>query len=246
MEQFPALYQQGQKNIYFTWSRIIGWILNGIVASLVIFLANICTLSTFNKDGSFAEKAFAKDGNVADITHLGAMTYTCIIWTVNCQISLIITHFTWIQHLFIWGSIIIWYIFLFIYGALPPDISKRGFRVLAEALGPAPIYWLVTLLVVLVALLPYFIHIAIQRLFYPLDDHVIQEMKYCRKDIGKNNLIWEREQNNSVMMTQIGFSARVDARIRIMKENLNQKGQLIYRSVTSSPIFRSPTSSPTK
>ncbi|XP_024199378.1 probable phospholipid-transporting ATPase 5 [Rosa chinensis] len=242
--KFPALYQQGQKNIYFTWSRIIGWILNGIVASLVIFLANICTLSTFNKDGSFAEKAFAKDGNVADITHLGAMTYTCIIWTVNCQISLIITHFTWIQHLFIWGSIIIWYIFLFIYGALPPDISKRGFRVLSEALGPAPIYWLVTLLVVVVALLPYFIHIAIQRSFYPLDDHVIQEMKYCRKDIGKNNLIWEREQNNSVMMTQIGFSARVDARIRIMKENLNQKGQLIYRSVTSSPIFRSLTSSP--
>ncbi|XP_004295474.1 PREDICTED: putative phospholipid-transporting ATPase 4 [Fragaria vesca subsp. vesca] len=242
--KFPALYQQGQKNIYFTWSRIIGWILNGIVASLVIFLANICTISTFDKHGIVAEKAFNKDGHVADITHLGAMTYTCIIWTVNCQIALIITHFTWIQHLFIWGSIVIWYIFLFFYGALPPAISNRGFRVLVEALGPAPIYWLVTLLVVVAALLPYFIHIAIQRSFYPLDDHVIQEMKFCRKDIGNNNLIWEREQNNSVMMTQIGFSARVDARIKIMKENLNQKRQLIYRSVTSSPIFRSLTSSP--
>ncbi|XP_050370284.1 probable phospholipid-transporting ATPase 5 [Argentina anserina] len=242
--KFPALYQQGQKNIYFTWSRIIGWILNGIVASIVIFLANIGTISTFDKNGIVAEKAFNKDGNVADINHLGAMTYTCIVWTVNCQIALIITHFTWIQHLFIWGSILIWYIFLFFYGELPPAISNRGFRILTEALGPAPTYWLVTLLVVVVALLPYFIHISIQRSFYPLDDHVIQEMKYCRKDIGNNKLIWEREQNNSVVMTQIGISARVDARIRSMKENLNQKRQLIFRSLTSSPIFRSLTSSP--
>ncbi|KAL6282843.1 hypothetical protein ACE6H2_013772 [Prunus campanulata] len=232
--QFPALYQQGQKNIYFTWKRILGWILNGVVASLVIFLANIYTLSP---------KAFQKNGAVADITHLGAMTYTCIIWTVNCQIALIINHFTWIQHLFIWGSILIWYVFLLIYGTLPPAYSQRGFRVLIEALGPAPLYWTVTLFVVVVSLLPYFIHIIIQRSFYPLDDHVIQEMKYFRKDVADNQM-WERERSNSIKMTQIGFSARVDARIRFLKEHLHQKKQLIYRSVTSSPIFKSLTSSP--
>ncbi|XP_008225775.1 PREDICTED: probable phospholipid-transporting ATPase 4 [Prunus mume] len=232
--QFPALYQQGQKNIYFTWKRILGWILNGVVASVVIFLANIYTLS---------HKAFQKNGAVADITHLGAMTYTCIIWTVNCQIALIINHFTWIQHLFIWGSILIWYVFLLIYGALPPAYSQRGFRVLIEALGPAPLYWTVTLFVVVVSLLPYFIHIIIQRSFYPLDDHVIQEMKYFRKDVADNQM-WERERSNSIKMTQIGFSARVDARIHFLKEHLHQKKQLIYRSVTSSPIFKSLTSSP--
>ncbi|KAI5332197.1 hypothetical protein L3X38_022326 [Prunus dulcis] len=199
--QFPALYQQGQKNIYFTWKRIL------------------------------------------DITHLGAMTYTCIIWTVNCQIALIINHFTWIQHLFIWGSILIWYVFLLIYGALPPAYSQRGFQVLIEALGPAPLYWTVTLFVVVISLLPYFIHIIIQRSFYPLDDHVIQEMKYFRKDVADNQM-WERERSNSIKMTQIGFSARVDARIRFLKEHLHQKKQLIYRSVTSSPIFKSLTSSP--
>lgn len=212
----------------------MGWILNGVVSSLVIFLANIYI---------FSPAAFEEDGHVADLAHLGAITYTCIIWTVNCQIALIISHFTWIQHLFIWGSIFLWYIFLFMYGALPPSYSKRGFRILVESLGLKPIYWSVTLLVVVVSLLPYFIHIAVQRSFYPMDDHVIQEMKYSRKDVVDDQM-WQREQSNSKKMTQVGFSARVDARMLYLKEHLHQKKAQIYRSVTSSPIYRSVTNSP--
>ncbi|KAK3432485.1 hypothetical protein EUGRSUZ_E04363 [Eucalyptus grandis] len=108
---FPALYKHGQRGICFSWKRIIGWILNGAVASL-IFLSTIHTLSSV---------AFSGKGNVADIAHLGTITYTCVIWTMNCQIALIISHFTWIQHLFIWGSILLWYIFLLAYGTLPPS-----------------------------------------------------------------------------------------------------------------------------
>ncbi|XP_062093631.1 probable phospholipid-transporting ATPase 4 [Humulus lupulus] len=226
--QFPALYQQGQKNIHFTWSRISGWILNGVVSSLVIFLANIYILSP---------NAFLENGFVADLSHLGTITYTCIIWTVNCQISLIISHFTWIQHLFIWGSILFWYTFLFVYGALPPAYSEGGFRLLVESLGASPLYWMVTLLAVVVSLLPYFFHIVIQRLFYPMDDHVLQEMKYCNKDVA-DSVMWQREQENSKKSTQIGFSARVDARIRDFTNNLQHKKQVIYKSLTKSPFFK--------
>ncbi|KAF2302852.1 hypothetical protein GH714_009298 [Hevea brasiliensis] len=184
---------------------------------LVIFLANMYILSP---------SAFMEKGYVADITHFGAIMYTCIIWTVNCQIALIITHFTWIQHLFIWGSIVLWYIFLLVYGALPPAYSDRGFQVITESIGSAPIYWMVTLLVVVVALLPCFIHIVIQRWFNPMDDHVIQEMKHCRKDITENQM-WLREQRNSQKMTQIGFSARVEAKVSSFEEGLHRKKRSI-------------------
>ncbi|KAJ0824495.1 putative P-type phospholipid transporter [Helianthus annuus] len=97
--QFPALYQQGQKGIFFSWKRIIGWMGNGILTSLVISILNVYVLSP---------SAFRKGGQVVDIAHLGLTTYTTIVWTVNCQIALIITHFTWIQHIFIWGSIFSW------------------------------------------------------------------------------------------------------------------------------------------
>ncbi|KAF8412743.1 hypothetical protein HHK36_000712 [Tetracentron sinense] len=232
--QFPALYQQGQRNIYFSWIRILGWILNGVLASLAIFTLNVYTLSP---------AAFREGGEVADIAHLGAFSYTCVIWTVNCQIALIISHFTWIQYLFIWGSILLWYIFMYIYGALPPVYSNRAFHLFTEALGPTPMYWLITLLVLIVSLLPYFIHIVIQRLFYPMDDHVIQEMKYYRKDVTDNPM-WLREQNNSKKKTHIGFSSRVDAKIRYFRGQLHQKKILIYRSVTNSPLYRSVTNSP--
>ncbi|GLT59949.1 hypothetical protein SLA2020_327420 [Shorea laevis] len=211
--QFPALYQQGPENVYFSWSRIIGWILNSVVASLVTFLANIYIL---------APVALRVGGRVTDITHLGAIMYTCIIWTVNCQIALIINLFTWIQHLFIWGSIILWYIFLTVYGALPPSLSEKAFFVFMEGIGPAPIYWTVTLLVVVTSLLPCFIHIVIQRSFFPVDDHGLQETKQSKKDVTDNQM-WLRKQRNSQKSTHIGFSARVDAKIFSSKEQLRKK-----------------------
>lgn len=229
MQQFAALYRQGQKNVCFSWSRIIGWILNGAFASLVIFLFNIYILSP---------TAFQDNGQVADVAHLGAITYTCIIWTVNCQIALVIAHFTWIQHLFIWGSILLWYVFLFGYGTLALDHSHRAFQLLVEAIGPAPLYWTVTLLVVILSLLPYFLHITIQRVFFPMDDHIIQEMKYYRKDVTENQM-WLREQHNAKKMTQIGFSARVDARVQAFREQLIQRKLSTQKSVTNSPINRS-------
>ncbi|GMI93611.1 Aminophospholipid ATPase 5 [Hibiscus trionum] len=197
--QFPALYQQGPRNIHFSWSRIVGWMLNGVVTSLVIFLANIYILSP---------TAWQQNGFVADIGSLGTITYTCIIWTVNCQIALITSHFTWIQHLSIWGSILSWYIFLLVYGALPPNLSGNAFHVLIEVIGPAPLYWMITVLVVIVSLLPYFIHIVIQRSFYPMDDHIIQEMEKCF-------------EKDDVRDDRMSFS-----------QQMQQKKLSIYRSVT--------------
>lgn len=234
LKKFPALYQQGQRNMYFSWKRIIGWITNGIFASLAIFMLNIYILSP---------TAFLKDGNVADSAHIGAIMYTCVIWTVNCQIALIVTNFTWIQHFFIWGSILSWYILIFLYGVLPPKYSYRQFQLFVEAIAPAPIYWTATLLIVVVALLPYFIHIVIQRSFYPMDDHVIQEMIYCMTDVT-DSPAWLREQENSKKKTHIGFSARVDAKILHLKEQLHRKKTLIFKSFVNSPIYRTMTNSP--
>ncbi|XP_009783474.1 probable phospholipid-transporting ATPase 5 [Nicotiana sylvestris] len=211
--KFPTLYQQGPKNICFSWKRIIGWILNASLTSLAILAINIYALSP---------AAFTERGEVADIGHIGAIIYTCIIWTVNCQIALIINHFTWISHLLIWGSIICWYIFLFLYGVLPPQHSKTGFHLLTEAIGPAAVYWIVTLLAVVTSLLPYFIHIIIQRSFFPMDDHLIQEMEHFRMDIIDGPM-WLKEQQKSKEKTKVGFSARVDAKIRQLKEQLHRK-----------------------
>ncbi|PSR96926.1 Phospholipid-transporting ATPase [Actinidia chinensis var. chinensis] len=211
--QFPALYQQGQKNLFFDWYRIFGWMGNGLYSSLVIFFLTIII---------FYDQAFRVGGQTADMAAVGTAMFTSIIWAVNCQIALTMSHFTWIQHLFIWGSIAMWYVFLLLYGMLSPKYSGNAFRILIEALAPSPIFWSATLLVTLACNLPYLAHISFQRCLHPMDHHVIQEIKYYKKDVEDRHM-WTRERSKARQRTKIGFTARVDAKIRHLRGKLTKK-----------------------
>lgn len=211
--QFPALYQQGPRNLFFDWYRILGWMGNGVYSSLVIFFLNIII---------FYDQAFRAGGQTADMATVGTTMFTCIIWAVNCQIALTMSHFTWIQHLFVWGSIVTWYLFLILYGMTSPLISGNAYQLLVEVLGPAPIYWAATLLVTIACNLPYFAHISFQKCFNPMDHHVIQEIKYYKKDIEDQHM-WTRERSKARQDTKIGFTARVEAKIRHLRGRLQKK-----------------------
>ncbi|KAK4785662.1 hypothetical protein SAY86_002351 [Trapa natans] len=211
--QFPALYQQGPQNLFFDWYRILGWMMNGLVASAVVFIFNI----TY-----FYSQAFRAEGQTADMATVGTVMFTCIVWVVNCQIALTMSHFTWIQHFFIWGSIGFWYLFLVIYGMLSPTYTGNVYQILPEVLGPAPSFWMITLLVTVTCNLLYFSHISIQRCFYPMDHHVIQEIKYYKKD-EEDKVMWTRERSKARQDTKIGFTARVEAKMRQLKVRLQKK-----------------------
>ncbi|KAJ7974576.1 Phospholipid-transporting ATPase [Quillaja saponaria] len=163
--KYPFLYLEGVENILFSWLRILGWMLNGVISSMIIF---------FLITNSFVNQAFRKDGQTVDFEVVGVTMYTCVVWSVNCQMALSINYFTWIQHFFIWGSIGFWYIFLVIYGSLSPTISSTAYKVLVEACAPSIFYWLVTLCVVVCSLLPYFSYRALQTRFKPMYHDIIQ------------------------------------------------------------------------
>ncbi|XP_006338563.1 probable phospholipid-transporting ATPase 8 isoform X1 [Solanum tuberosum] len=167
--EFPKLYEEGTKNILFSWRRILGWMLNGVICSMIIF---------FGTTNSLVHQVFRKDGQPVDYGVLGVMMYTCVVWTVNCQMAISINYFTWIQHFFIWGSIAIWYVFLVVYGSLSPIISTTAYKILVEACAPSPFYWLVTLVVVVATLLPYVTHRAFQTEFHPMYHDQIQRNRF--------------------------------------------------------------------
>ena len=223
--QFPALYQQGKKNLFFDWYRILGWMGNGVYSSLAIFFLNI---------GVIYEQAFRATGQTADMDAVGTTMFTCIIWAVNVQIALTMSHFTWIQHVLIWGSIGLWYLFVALYGMMPPSLSGNIYRILAEILAPAPIYWISTFLVTVTTVLPYFAHISFQRFLNPMDHHIIQEIKYYKRDL-EDRRMWTRERNKAREKTKIGFTARVDAKIRHLRSKLNKKQSNCSAQDTMSP-----------
>ncbi|GJN03362.1 hypothetical protein PR202_ga20799 [Eleusine coracana subsp. coracana] len=154
----PSLHLDGVNNTLFSWSRILSWMLNGMCCSIIIYFGAI---------NAVLIQAVRLDGRVAGFDILGVTMYTCVVWTVNCQLALYISYFTWIQHFVIWGSILIWYMFLVIYGMFPAQISTTAYHVFLEACAPSPIYWLSTLIIVVTALLPFFLYKIVQSVFYP-------------------------------------------------------------------------------
>ncbi|KAL0341874.1 UNVERIFIED_CONTAM: putative phospholipid-transporting ATPase 4 [Sesamum calycinum] len=223
--QFPALYQQGPKNLFFDWPRIFGWMGNGFYTALIIFFLNIII---------YYDQAFRAGGQTADMTAVGTAMMTCVIWAVNCQIALTMCHFTWIQHFLIWGSVATWYVFLLIYGEMHYALQVNAYRVLREILAPAPIYWTSTILVTVVCNIPYLVHISFQRSFNPLDHHVIQEIKYYNKHI-EDRRMWRRERSKAREKTKIGFTARVEAKIRQVRGKLQKKRSIVSSSSVAQP-----------
>lgn len=163
--QFPLLYQEGVKNILFSWQRILGWMFNGLCSATIIFFLCIKTLDP---------QAFNSNGKVAGYQIVGATMYTCVVCVVSCQMALTISYFTLIQHLVVWGGIAFWLLFLLVYGFMPPRVSTTAYKVLVESLFPSPLFWLSTLFVVISALIPYYSYSAIQMRFFPLYHEKIQ------------------------------------------------------------------------
>ncbi|KAG9133525.1 hypothetical protein Leryth_019437 [Lithospermum erythrorhizon] len=199
--KFPLLYQEGVQNVLFSWKRIIGWMFNGLLSGIIIFFFCIRSLDP---------QAFKEDGKIAGLDVVGATMYTSVVWVVNCQMALAISYFTIIQHVFIWGGIALWYLFLVIYGALPASFSTTAYQVFVEALAPVPSFWIVTLCVVLSALVPYFVYNAIQLRFFPMYHETIQWMRFKgnTEDPEFVNMVRQR----SIRPTTVGFTARSLAR----------------------------------
>ncbi|XP_047341133.1 putative phospholipid-transporting ATPase 9 [Impatiens glandulifera] len=198
--KFPLLYQEGVQNVLFSWRRVLGWMFNGLVSAVIVFYLCTRVLDPQSFDGN---------GKVAGIEIVGATMYTCIVWVVNCQMALAIGYFTLIQHLFIWGGIALWYIFLLIYGALPADYSGNAYEVFIECLAPSPMFWIVVFMTVVSALVPYYLYATIQVRFFPLYHQMIQwiRLEGWADDPEYCNMVRQR----SLRTTTVGYTARLAA-----------------------------------
>ncbi|KAG6475120.1 putative phospholipid-transporting ATPase 9 [Zingiber officinale] len=200
--KFPLLYQEGVQNMLFSWRRILGWMFTGVCNGILVFFFCITALQ---------HQAFRKGGQVVSYDVLGGTMYTCVVWIVNCHMALSIRYFTAIQHIVIWGSIAVWYLFLLVYGAIPPAYSTNAYRVFVEVLAPAPSYWITTLFVTIATLIPYFTYSTIQMRFFPMYHNMIQWIRHDgqAEDLEYCHIVRQR----SVRPTTVGVSARVDAKI---------------------------------
>uniref|UniRef100_A0A1J3H2W1 Phospholipid-transporting ATPase n=1 Tax=Noccaea caerulescens TaxID=107243 RepID=A0A1J3H2W1_NOCCA len=198
--KFPVLYQEGVQNLLFSWRRILSWMFHGFCSAIIIFF--LCKTS-------LESQAFNHEGKPAGRDIIGGTMYTCVVWVVSLQMVLTISYFTVVQHVVVWGSVVVWYLFLMVYGSLPIRVSTDAYMVFVEALAPAPAYWITTLFVVLSTMTPYFIFSAIQMQFFPMSHGTIKLLKY--EDQCNDPVELEMVRQASVRPALVGFTARIEA-----------------------------------
>ncbi|XP_060708204.1 phospholipid-transporting ATPase IC [Hemiscyllium ocellatum] len=145
---FPTLYIPGQKGSYFNFKKFFLSLLHGIIVSLIIF---------FIPYGAFLQ-TMGQDGEApTDYQSFAVTTASSLTITVNFQIALDTSYWTFVNAFSVFGSIVLYFAIMF-------DLHSAGIHILFPSVftftGAAPnalrqpYLWLTIILTVAVSLLP--------------------------------------------------------------------------------------------
>ncbi|XP_024305835.1 putative phospholipid-transporting ATPase IM isoform X5 [Homo sapiens] len=144
----PQLYKPGQLNLLFNKRKFFICVLHGIYTSLVLF---------FIPYGAFYNVAGEDGQHIADYQSFAVTMATSLVIVVSVQIALDTSYWTFINHVFIWGSIAIYFSILFtmhsngIFGIFPnqfPFVGNARHSLTQKCI------WLVILLTTVASVMP--------------------------------------------------------------------------------------------
>lgn len=164
--RFPGLYLQSQRNTYFTVLQIAIWLADGIYQSLVCFFFTLA---------AYWVATDSSQGRMQDYLGVGTTMFTAVVLVVNLEMAVVLQYWTWVHHLALWGSIVVYWLFVLIVGVLPVSFSNQAYRLYTNTASSA-VHWLVLLLTIVAALTPTYVFRTIQRNYFPEDHHIIQEI----------------------------------------------------------------------
>lgn len=165
--RFPGLYRQGPRNEYFRWLSRFGWFLSGMAGSGLVF-SGVMLADYLRSD--------RPTGRVVDLWANGEVMFTTVIITVHLYMATVLDHWTWLHHLAIWGSIVLWIVFILAYGNFGPNaIFNENIRWTFESMVVNRVHaWLVFLLVPALAILPDFLWRQTMKMVRPADHQIVQ------------------------------------------------------------------------
>ncbi|CAI5509421.1 unnamed protein product [Closterium sp. Naga37s-1] len=202
------------RTCFFHWTTIAMWIFYGFAQSVLLFWSCLAAV---------LPQASLPSGKLFEMNGLSATLMTGVVVAVNFQIALITEHWTWITHLFIWGSIGVWYLFLGVYSYFGPDWSTDYYYIFSEVLAPSALYWLTGLLLLpVMAVLPYFVFRGVESRIAPPDQQIVQEIVRLKQD--------EEAAKAAVAppLAPVGFTAAVEAvskRLKKVEKKRRRRGE---------------------
>ncbi|XP_030647206.1 probable phospholipid-transporting ATPase IM [Chanos chanos] len=167
--EYPQLYTPGQRNLYFCKKTFMRCALHSGYSSLILFFIPYASIhSTVRRDGR----------QLADYQSFAVIAQTCLIFTVFIQLALDMSFWTMVNHIFVWGSLIMYFALTFItysdgmYSIFSPAFSFIG---TARNSLSQPSVWLTILLTSILCALPV---VAYRFLLTQLSPTINDKVKY--------------------------------------------------------------------
>ncbi|KAK1314668.1 Phospholipid-transporting ATPase 3 [Acorus calamus] len=166
-KKHPELYKEGIRNMFFKWRVVAVWAFFSFYQSLIFYYFTV----TASRNGH------NPSGKIFGLWDVSTMAFTCVVVTVNLRLLLSCNSITRWHHFSIAGSIIAWFLFIFIYSGVMTQYDRQeNIFYVIYVLMSTFYFYLVLLLVPIVALLGDFIYQGVQRWFFPYDYQIVQEM----------------------------------------------------------------------
>uniref|UniRef100_A0A8C5LWA3 Phospholipid-transporting ATPase n=1 Tax=Leptobrachium leishanense TaxID=445787 RepID=A0A8C5LWA3_9ANUR len=177
--RFPRLYIPGQKDLLFNYKKFFLSLTHGIITSLIIFFIPYgAFLLTMGQDGEAP----------SDYQSFAVTTATALVITVNFQIGLDTSYWTFVNAFSVFGSIAIYFGIMF-------DLHSGGIHVLFPSkfifTGAAPnalrqpYLWLTIILTVAFCLLPIVAIRFLSKMIWPSESDMIQRNRKKYKEEAK-------------------------------------------------------------
>ncbi|EGG17651.1 P-type ATPase [Cavenderia fasciculata] len=128
------------------------------------------------------------DGRSVDLFTVGTVAYSCIVITVNLKLALEVRYWTWLNHAFTWGSIVLYFIWLLVFGKFWEmnsfDVGSDLYDIIYRA-GQSALFYFTLIMVPIICLFRDFSWKYITRDIRPHSYHVVQEIARKEKRLHK-------------------------------------------------------------
>ncbi|KAH9282797.1 Phospholipid-transporting ATPase IA [Echinococcus granulosus] len=142
--KLPMLYKETQRTTTFDKVTFLTWLANGVFHSAILFWI---PLFAFYSDVAYP------NGHTGSRLVVGSTVYTCVVMTVCLKAGLEHTAWTVFSHLAIWGTIVLWFLFLIVYSHVYPTFPIGPEMVgMDMACFSSPLFWLLLIVVPVIAL----------------------------------------------------------------------------------------------
>lgn len=114
-KKYPELYMEGIRNVFFKWKVVAIWAFFSVYQSLIFFyFVSTTNLSAKNSAGK-----------VFGLWDVSTMAFTCVVITVNLRLLMICNSITRWHYISVGGSILAWFIFIFIYSGISTPYDRQ-------------------------------------------------------------------------------------------------------------------------